>query len=148
MKVLLDTGVLGLVTHPSKSKDAVKWMRELVGQGVEFVIPEICDYELRRKLLHLNSQKSLKNLDELATTLRYEAIDTEIWRKAAALWAECRAKGAALAPEEALDGDVLLIATTRQITDDQSVVVATTNVKHLENFVSAKLWTDISHPGA
>lgn len=48
--VLLDSGPLGLVTHPraEQGQEAREWMAALVSAGVLVVLPEIVDYELRR----------------------------------------------------------------------------------------------------
>ena len=54
--VVLDTGVLGLVTHPSKkseARDCKEWLKTLLQEGVSVYVPEI-DYELRRELLRLD----------------------------------------------------------------------------------------------
>ena len=148
--IVLDTGVLGLVTHPSnkdKIQDCKKWFNLRLGEGWVLCIPEIADYELRRKLLHLGSTKSLNRLDELIEKIRYLPITTEVMRKAAEFWAEARKQGKPTAPSEALDGDIILAAQTVLQIETNSparVVVATDNVGHLEMFVNAKRWQDIS----
>lgn len=66
--VLLDTGILGLITYPKVTAEADscnQWIASLIAQGAEFNVPEICDYELRRELLRLGKTKSIKRLDEL-----------------------------------------------------------------------------------
>ena len=58
--VLLDTGILGLITHPRISAEADgcnQWIASLMAQGVEINVPEISDYELRRELLRLGKIK-------------------------------------------------------------------------------------------
>ncbi|MGE0434782.1 MAG: hypothetical protein AB7K09_26125 [Planctomycetota bacterium] len=47
--VVLDTGPLGLVTHP-RNADAKRWLKSLVLAGFAVAVPEIADYELRREL--------------------------------------------------------------------------------------------------
>ena len=45
--VALDTGVLGLLTHPKgsvESQRCVIWFTTLASRGVVFVLPEIIDY--------------------------------------------------------------------------------------------------------
>ena len=148
MKVFLDTGVLGLATHPNaaQGRPVVEWMSALLAAGVEFVVPEICDYELRRKYLHLNSTAALAKLNDLVETLDFGCVDSPVWRDAASIWAQCRRTGSSLAPPDAIDGDVLLIATARRLPNSEQVVVATTNVKHLSSFLDARSWRDISSP--
>jgi hypothetical protein len=44
-----------------------------------------------------------------------------------------------------LDGDVILTAQARQVEQEGfKVVVATTNVGHLERFVTARRWQDLT----
>ena len=57
--VLLDAGPLGMITNPKSSpeNEACKdWLAKLVSKGVEVIIPEIADYEVRRELLRAGSQ--------------------------------------------------------------------------------------------
>jgi predicted nucleic acid-binding protein len=51
--VLLDTGVLGALTHPNTHPTARPWLNQLRRQGIRVLVPEIADYELRRELLRL-----------------------------------------------------------------------------------------------
>lgn len=149
MKVFLDTGVLGFLTHPKAdlARPCVTWLSSLIGAGATIVVPEICDYELRRKLIHLGSTNALGKLDQLGRALTFENVDSGVWRRAAELWANCRASGQALAPDDALDGDVLLIALTERHEDDTDIVVATTNIKHLDQYVDARNWESIAAQG-
>lgn len=59
--ILLDTGPLGLITHPlgSPESDACnQWMRTQLSTGMLVVVAGIADYELRRELLlNRNHQK-------------------------------------------------------------------------------------------
>jgi hypothetical protein len=64
--------------------------------------------------------------------------------KAAEFWAESRRRGRPTASEKALDVDVILAAQAWRTTYDGSfVVIATTNRKHLSQFVPAEHWKDI-----
>lgn len=88
--VVLDTGVLGLVTHPSKRsepRDCKEWLKTLLQQRVAFYIPEIADYELRRKLLHLDLSRAVARLDALKAAIGYLPITTAAMMKAAEFWA-------------------------------------------------------------
>lgn len=146
MKLFLDTGVLGMVTHPKTDEghEAAKWLYGHVLAGATIVVPQICDYELRREYIRKNNEKSLKHLNDLIEKSEYALTTKDIWHKAANLWADCRNRGKRLADDHALDGDVILIAT---IKDDGNIgaqcIVATTNVKHLIDFVDARLFHEI-----
>jgi len=142
--VLLDTGPLGMVSHPRPNRDVVEWVRNLLLSGAEILVPEIADYEVRRELLRANKVKGIKRLDELKRTMGYVPITTEAMLKAADFWAAARTGGRATAKDEALDGDVILAgqAATLDVGSDE-VVIATTNVKHLSRFAAAEMWSHI-----
>ncbi|HET9227407.1 MAG TPA: hypothetical protein VFR31_12120 [Thermoanaerobaculia bacterium] len=106
-------------------------------------IPEITDYELRRKLLHLARYKnakqariSLEKLDELSLLADYLPLHTDVIHLAADLWATARGTGQKTADDKALDIDVILAA---QVLDCGGQVV-TTNRKHLQRFVPIFDW--------
>jgi hypothetical protein len=88
--LMLDTGPLSGLVHPNIDRSFADWFRAAVSAGHELVIPEIADYELPRKLLHLNFQRSLVRLDSLAVSLSYLAIDTLTMRRAAQMWGDAR----------------------------------------------------------
>ena len=112
MKLLLDTGILGQLCHPAKeaSRPVTTWLAGLLSAddpGLQIILPEICDYELRRKLHHLVAkkqadQRSLQRLDDLGRLIDYLPIDTDTLRKAAELWSEARLRGHPTAAEPAL----------------------------------------------
>ena len=63
----------------------------------------------------------------------------------AEFWAAAREQGRPNAADHALDGDMILAgqaATLDAGADD--LVIATTNVKHLSQFVPAEVWTEIN----
>lgn len=145
--VLLDTGVLSLVTHPGTQPEATacrSWMENLTTTDREVVIPEICDYELRRELLRADKAGSVRRLDALATEIGYLPIDTPTMRVAAKLWSDLRRKGRPTASDERLDADVILGAQALEMERNGSrVVVATSNVRHLKRMCDARAWNDI-----
>lgn len=147
--VLLDTSVLGLVTHPSSKAEPTRckeWFEARLQEGFRFYVPEIADYELRRKLLHLDSKTAIARLDALKSSIDYLPITTDAMLKAAEFWADARRKGLPTAPEAALDSDVILAAQATLLTGMEKpgdVLVATDNVGHLGRFVTARRWQDI-----
>ncbi len=62
---MLDTGPLGLLVHPRPQQGILGWHGQLVIAGVQVIIPEIADYELRRELIRLGSLRSLRRLERL-----------------------------------------------------------------------------------
>jgi len=148
MRLVLDSGILGRICHPHHPDNTVLalWLRNLLKDDSEtfrVIIPEITDYELRRKLNHLSRFKgakqaglSLARLDELVTLADYLPLHTDVMHLAADLWATARGTGQKTADDKALDVDVILAA---QVLDCGGQVV-TTNRKHLQRFVPIFDW--------
>ena len=143
----LDSNVLGTLSHP-KGRDhaaVTLWMERQLQSGNQIVIPQIADYELRRELLLINSQRGLRTLDRLIQTVEYLPLTTEAIYRAAALWAELRKRGQSTADPHALDGDVILAAQLLTWLPEQwTLVVATVNVRHLNRMVDARPWQQIT----
>lgn len=146
--VLLDSGPLGLLTHPKVTPEnlaAFRWLRGLLTAGVPVVLPEIADYEVRRELLRAGKLKGVAKLDQLKKIALYLPLTTAAMLKAADLWAQARQQGQPTASDKALDGDAILAAQALTMdTRGRHPVIATTNVKHLALFADAKLWQDIT----
>lgn len=145
---MLDTGPLGVLSKPKPNAqdiDCSQWMESLLARGIQVVIPEICDYEVRRELLRAGKTQGVAHLDALCSTLSYLPLDTSMIRRAAQLWADIRHANLQTADPHAVDGDVILAAQTLALgLLVGEVVVATGNPHHIARFVTAKLWQDIS----
>lgn len=150
--VLLDTSPLGMVTHPQATGtnlQCAQWLKELLKDGAEVRVPEICDYELRRELLRAQKHTSIGKLDQLGKAVGYLELTTEIMQKACEIWAQLRNQNQATASYDALDGDVILAAQAIILSQKPEyagvkIVVATSNVGHLARMVSADEWVNIS----
>lgn len=143
--IFLDSGVIGLITNPNLSAEGIscaKWLLSHINKGIQIIIPEIVDYEVRRELLRANKVKGLARLDELIDSLEYLPINTEAMRQAAVFWAEARQKGQPTASDKTIDADMILVAQV-VVMDVQNKVVATTNVGHLSRFLAADIWQNI-----
>lgn len=142
--ILLDSGPLGMITHPKASGiplDCQLWLKSLLRRGERIAIPEIADYEVRRELLRAGLQESLQRLDNLKQALDFIPIQTDTMLLAAELWAEARKTGQPTADSKALDGDVILSAQARLLESETTeVIVATANVAHLARFITAENW--------
>jgi predicted nucleic acid-binding protein len=147
LPLLLDSNVLGRLVQPTVEENApvVATITRLF-EDVRFRIylPEIVDYELRRKLLHLAqrphqarkwAQEALKVLDRLVST-DYIPITTETMRLAAKLWAQTRVRGLSRGPEDRLDVDVILAAQAEQAGGQ----IITTNEKHFRDIADVFDW--------
>lgn len=136
-----------MLVHPSEAgepRECKAWLKQIVLRGASVHIPEIADYELRRELLRMKSDESVKRLDQLKTRLIFVPITTAAMLKAAEYWATTRGAGRPTADEKALDGDVILAAQSAALVQPgDELVVATTNVGHLSQFVDARSWREI-----
>jgi predicted nucleic acid-binding protein len=145
--VLLDAGPLGMITNPRSSpeNEACKnWLASLAYNGIEVVIPEIADYEVRRELLRAGKKRGLGRLDALKDMLPYAPITTPVMLKAAEFWAAARKTGRQSADEASLDADMILAAQAEGLVrNGDETVIATTNVRHLALFASARIWREI-----
>ena len=144
--VLLDSGPVGLLTHPHNPPPVVacrQWVARLQVAGWRVILPEITDYEVRRELLLRGSAVGINHLDWLAGQLEYLALTTDAMRRAAEMWAAARTAGTPTAGPQELDGDVILAAQAVTL-GDPAVLVATSNVGHLARFVPADLWQNIT----
>jgi len=105
------------------------------------MLPEIADYEVRRELLRASKVAGIRQLDQLKSLIIYLPITTQVMLKAAELWAEARRAGRPTADPNALDGDVILAAQAILVANEgNEIVIATTNVGHLSQFVDAREW--------
>ena len=145
--VLLDSGPLGLVSQPNADRintDAVQRFDALLSAGVSVLVPEIADYEVRRELLRAGRQRGVRRLDRLKEDIGYLPVTTRTMLTAAELWADARKKGRPTAPDPALDADVILAAQAKEVeSEGRSVIVATTNPRHISRFVDAAAWQEI-----
>ena len=149
MSLFLDTGILGMVTHPLANignNACLSWMMACIDAGSVVCVPEIADYELRREYVRTTNKKSLARLEQMNTNVaEYVPITTGAMREAANLWAKMRNEGTPTAQHFALDGDVILAAQAQGYSAIKSdiVIVVTTNVAHLSRLTVAKMWTDL-----
>lgn len=66
--VLLDAGILGLVTNPKRSQqstDCARWLQNLAIQDNRIIVPEIADYEVRRELLRAVLSRIITEYEKL-----------------------------------------------------------------------------------
>ena len=157
MIVFLDSGVLGLLTHPNKKGQPLlceNWLYYLLSKGVSVVSSDVCDYEVRRSLLLEKAKKTTKNmtynsvdtLNELREIINFLKLETDLMFCASQVWLEARQKGRKTADDSRLDVDTIIIAHWRLLREkypSRYIVIATTNVKHLSEFTEASKWENI-----
>lgn len=153
MIVFIDSGVLGKLCNPNRTEETIavnNWLFSLLSKGVFVVSSCVCDYEVRRSLILESLRKhninSLEDLDEIKKLVIFLPLSNEVTMEAAKLWAEARIQGTPTADDKSLDADVIICAQYKLLEREYSgryIVIATTNVKHLERFAEAKEWRKI-----
>jgi predicted nucleic acid-binding protein len=148
--LFLDSGPLGLLTHPQRNDEVIavsEWLSRCLLSGSRAIVPAIVYYELKRELLRARKAFSVDRLDAFvdASPGRYLPLSDEALRLAAELWAQSRQKGRPTAESKALDIDVLIAAQALSFGAVSSfdVVIATTNAKHLSQFIATRHWSEI-----
>jgi predicted nucleic acid-binding protein len=148
--VVLDTGTLGLLTHPRVRPDTLacrQWAQALLAAGVRVIVPGIADYELRRELIRAAKTSGLHRLDVVRAGFEFDPMTQTALDRAAELWAAVRNAGLTTAPAAALDGDAILAAQAILAADAGDVlVIATNNSRHLSRFpgIDARPWQSIT----
>ncbi|MDZ7805370.1 hypothetical protein [Thiohalophilus sp.] len=146
--VILDSSPLGLLANTNQANpdavDCAEWLKSLLLKGVDVYVPEVADYEVRRSLLKIDATTSISKLNQLNSVLIYQPITTEAMREASNYWATARKIGKPTADDKSLDADMVLVGQASTISGNlDQVIVATTNIKHIDNFIEARKWQDI-----
>ncbi len=146
--LFLDSGPLGLLTHPHRSAEVLAvagWLSRCLLSGCRVLVPAIVYYELKRELLRAKKEFGVARLEAFiaASPGRYLPLSDEALRLAAVLWARSRQEGQPTADPKTLDIDVILAAQALSFVAPSEVIVATTNPKHLVQFIPAKNWNEI-----
>lgn len=147
--IVLDSTPLGLAATPSTGSNGGRvreWLAALGSSGHRIVVPEVADYEVRRKLLHKGLDASVERLDTLKARLDYWPITTAAMLRAAGLWAHLRRIGRPTAGPDTLDADAILaVQALAADIEGEAVIVATANLKHLSLFpgLDARYWETI-----
>jgi hypothetical protein len=92
--VLLDSGPLGHACRRRGTRlgdECREWLDDLLARGVDIIVLEIADYEVRRELLRIGASGSLFRLDSLVPTgqMTFVPITTAEWRQAAVFLGRC-----------------------------------------------------------
>jgi len=146
--IVLDSSPLGVLSNPAKTEEVkaiTQWATDCLMAGHSLYVPEVIDYELRRELIRAKKADGLAKLNGLKTTFSYLEITTPAMLLAAELWAQSRQSGTPTGDPKKLDIDCILAAQARTLIIDagDEFIIATSNVSHLSQFVTAQLWTDI-----
>jgi hypothetical protein len=148
--IVLDSGPLALAAHCpnlTEVRQCLAWLARLELSGVQIVLPEIADYEVRRELLRARIASGIGRLDRLKTRLFYLPISTSAMLQVAVFWADVRQRGIPTASPDALDADCILAGMAATAFDPKdTVTIATNNMVHLIRFpgIDAQHWQTIT----
>ena len=105
--LFLDSGPLGLLTHPRQTEEVVAittWLSQVLRQGHRILVPAVVYYELKRELLRADKPFSIGRLDLFTkASNRYVPLTDEALRLAAELWAKARQLGRPTADSKELN---------------------------------------------
>lgn len=147
--VVLDAGPIGLLAVPgdhTPGGECRRWARRLVRSGTDVLAPDVSLYEARREIRRRRAVVQLAQLEAVLGWIGHATVTTDAWRLAEEFWAQARQAGIPTAPDDDLDGDVILAAVARTIGGPgDEVIIATTNVRHLNRFpgIDAREWREI-----
>ncbi len=122
------------------------WVLSCLAAEHPIYVPAIIYYETLRELERMSAIGQIARLRRFCFSLPIQFIELETnhLESAARLWAQSRNRGTPTSSHESLDADVILAAQTLSLElPPDKYIVATTNVGHLAQFVSAEAWTQI-----
>jgi predicted nucleic acid-binding protein len=154
MIVFLDTSILGIVTNPEsrgETGECKRWYETLLVRGARIVTSEICAYEKKRGLLKQSLKQGrnvggLQKLEELRNGIEFLPVTKEVLDEAAQVWAEAMYQNQPMTQPSRLDADAIICAHWRLLDKDnpgRAVVIATTNLRDLNRFTVAAMWSNI-----
>jgi predicted nucleic acid-binding protein len=113
--LVLDSGPLGLLTHPQRSVEVISLTDQLsrwLLKDARVLVPAIVYYELKRELLRARKAQGIERLDAFiaAAPGRYLPLSDQALRLGAELWAQSRQSGRPTSNPGDLDIDVLIAA--------------------------------------
>lgn len=147
--VLLDAGPLGTLAVADEigvGGECRRWLRTLLAAGVVVLTADVSLYEVRRELKRRRAEAKLVRLSTALEGVGRVPVSSKAWELAEDLWAETRRAGLPTAPDDDLDGDVILAAVARTIgVRGDEVIIASQNVGHLNRFpgLDAREWRNI-----
>lgn len=153
--IILDTGVLSNCVVQIKTQHSTpltpseacrQWLTDCEQNGATILVPAIIYYETLREIERRKATTQRRRLVEYCfMPSRFIPLTTTHLESAALLWAQSRHRGTPTGSNDALDGDTILCAQVQSLgLSAADYVVATTNTKHLAQFVNVEEWQNIT----
>ncbi len=155
MIVFLDTNILNLITTPGDRDEAEKckmWFYTLLVRGAYITTSDICIYEISRGLLAESLRRGkelegLQELTELKNQIELQSVTQAVLNRAALVWAQSQYQGLPMTDAKRLDADAIICAHWQLLEEEnqgRSVIIASTNLRHLNRFAIADLWQNVN----
>ncbi len=151
--IVLDTGVLsncavriGIGSEErTPSESCREWLTDCERAGILLLVPAIIYYETLREIERRKAAVQRQRLvDFCFKTDRFVPLTTAHLERAALIWAQSQNSGNTTAGKGALDIDLTLCAQVQSLgLTAADYVVATTNTRHLTEYVNAQEWQSI-----
>ncbi len=160
MIVILDSNILGLIIAPlstnfekeegkyKQARECIYWFQNLLSRGAYVTVPDICDYEIRRELIRINSFESLDNLKGLRNVINFQELTFNVLTEAAEIWAIARNSNQPNKSIQNIDVDCIIAAHWRLLKNEypgREVIVATENIKDFQSFSDCSSWKNIKY---
>lgn len=154
MIILIDSGVLGILSNPNESATTIKceeWLYNKIVKGCTILTSQICKYEVKRSLLLCQEQKpsqvsGIQKLAELENLIDFIDVKPPDIETACQLWVQSIVEGIQVAPMMDVNFDIIICAQFKRLeleNPGREIVIATTNLRHLQRFVKADLWENL-----
>lgn len=152
MIILIDSGILGILSNPNESELNVKcenWLYEKFLRGT-ILTSQVCKYEVKRSLL-LNQKRNLQlaginKLTELENLIDFISITEEDIEIACKLWVKSIIQGIQVAPEKDINFDIMICTQWERLKKEnpgREIIIATDNLRHLTRFAQAQSWQNL-----
>lgn len=159
MIVILDSNILALLVAPiieklsedekltNEVERCTEWLYRLLSKGAGVISSDICDYEIRRELIRINS-KSVQELDKLRDLIEFQEVTLAVLEKAAEIWAEARSMSQSNKNKDNIDVDCILAAQWCLLKEEypaRQVIIATKNIKDFQRVTECSIWQNITY---
>ena len=154
MIILIDSGILGILSNPNESEVNTKceeWLYNKITKGCTVVTSQICKYEVKRSLILCQKKNSLQaegleKLADLEKLIDFIPMTEEDIDIACQLWADSIIVGIQVAPQQDINFDLIICSQWQRLKTEspgREITIATHNIRHLKRFAHAELWENL-----
>ena len=130
MVYAIDSNII--IDFLNREPSVVKQFDKAILNGIGITIPSVVDYEVLRGFCHKPTPRKEIVYNKLRVNCPVAEVDTDIWKRAASIWATLRKTGKAVG-----DADIIIAACCLE----NKYTLITHNIKHFIN-ISGLLMDD------